>query len=89
MRLAATLERTVQVRYGGLETMKKRQKIVKLVISSCKDCPHCKIQSSPYTGDSFDMADDDWLCMKADKFIVVSERFWTANKTPIPQWCPL
>jgi hypothetical protein len=69
--------------------MKKRQKIVKLVISSCKECPHLREEQSPFTGDSFDMIDVDWYCTKAGKAICMSNRPWEAEKSPIPQWCPL
>lgn len=31
-------------------------------ITSCKQCPHLKQITSPYTGDSFDMMDVDSIC---------------------------
>ena len=72
-----------------------------LKISNCLDCPHVKTVSSPYTGDSFDMCDEDVVCTMANgrhqyrdgtmkgKAIVVSERWRLREQCKVPTWCPL
>ena len=63
-------------------------KKVLLSIGHCKECRYLKREQSPYTGDSFDMADEDWKCTKKNRYVVVSER-WGLDRLPIPEWCPL
>lgn len=74
-------------------------------IDNCMDCPHMAQITSEYTGDSFDMADEDVICTnpKAPKrheirgvhdriigrAIVVSERWLKRSMTKIPDWCSL
>jgi hypothetical protein len=54
-------------------------------------CPKCKIEQSPYTGDSFDMIDEDAFCTAKKKYLSVSSRPWQLEKElkRIPEWCPL
>lgn len=64
----------------------------KITITCCRECPHLKITRAPYTGDSFDMIDEDAGCTLAKKSLAVSERPWQLErilKGPIPKWCPL
>jgi hypothetical protein len=75
-------------------------------IANCLDCPfHKRITSeyTEYTGDSFDMADEDVICTKvkrkrpirgahetvSGRAIVVSERWNLRKQCVVPDWCPL
>jgi hypothetical protein len=76
-----------------------------LKINNCTDCPHMVCITSPYTGDSFDMADEDFICTHPDtslreqhrgahgtvtgRYILVAERWATRAMTKVPIWCPL
>ena len=80
-------------------------KTVNLKIDNCQDCPHYRTITSEYTGDSFDMADEDSLCTHPKTVgrrackgaheavwgrpIVVSERWLKRTDTVVPKWCPL
>ncbi len=76
-------------------------KTVSLKIDNCLDCPHSKKVTSCYTGDSFDMADQDVVCTLAPgshksqdgvikgKAITVSERWNLRKECVVPKWCPL
>ena len=63
----------------------------KIVITGCIQCPHVKQVQSPFTGDSFDMIDEDAYCVKANRMLAVSCRPWELTKIlkTIPVWCPL
>ncbi len=74
-------------------------------IDNCINCPHHKRITSAYTGDSFDMADEDSICVnpatsrRSDqrgahetvhgRMIYGSERWWKKEYTAVPDWCPL
>lgn len=73
-----------------------------LKIENCLDCPHSKRVTSPYTGDSFDMADENVVCTKTPerktqhnpsgfRAMSVSERSLTQQRKDckVPSWCPL
>jgi hypothetical protein len=72
-----------------------------LTLDNCLDCPHHKVITSPYTGDSFDMGDVDVVCTLASgshrgqhetlkgRPISVSDRYAKRSETTIPKWCPL
>lgn len=74
-----------------------------LKITNCLDCPHHKRITSAYTGDSFDMSDEDVICTKVrnkrairgahetvkGRAIVVSERWDIRQQCTIPTWCPI
>jgi hypothetical protein len=72
-----------------------------LKLENCLDCPHHKVITSEYTGDSFDMGDVDVVCTLANgthkgaherikgRAISVSDRFAKRSETKIPKWCPL
>lgn len=74
-----------------------------LKIDNCKQCPHMKKITSTYTGDSFDMSDEDAVCTHPSlrgeirgahetlkgKVIWGSERWWKPAHTVVPKWCPL
>lgn len=78
------------------------KKVIKTIkIENCLDCPHSKKITSPYTGDSFDMSDEDLVCTLSPsqvkgqhetikgKVIWPSERWWKREHGTIPKWCPL
>jgi hypothetical protein len=79
-----------------------KEKSVSLKITNCLDCPHHKKITSQYTGDSFDMADEDVICTLANggphrgahetvkgRMIVGSERWNLRKYTTVSTWCPL
>jgi hypothetical protein len=83
-----------------MKTVKPRT--VQVPVSNCLDCPHVKRVTSSYTGDSFDMSDEDVICslvttnkhrcqegLIVGKPIVVSERWRLREQCVIPDWCPL
>lgn len=67
-----------------------------LPITGCKQCPHMKQITSPYTGDSFDAGDVDSICTHPQvsqgeehkgqyksvfgRVLSVSDRPWQADK---------
>lgn len=77
--------------------------VVTLKIDNCLDCPHHKIITSTYTGDSFDMMDEDVVCTLAKgshrgqhetvkgRAVSVSERWPRRQREEcvVPKWCPL
>lgn len=81
--------------------MAKKLRTKSLKLTNCLDCPHHKRVTSTYTGDSFDMADEDVICTLAPgthrsqngndkgRAIVVSERWRLREQCTIPAWCPL
>jgi hypothetical protein len=70
-----------------------KTKTKKLVIMGCFWCPKCKREQSPYTGDSFDMVDEDAFCtgVTPRRILTASSRPWTLEKElkGFPEWCPL
>lgn len=66
-------------------------KTVTLKLTNCQDCPHHKNVQSPYTGDSFDMVDEDTICTLAqERIVTASNRPWEVRRnSTIPDWCPL
>lgn len=78
-------------------------KTVSLKIMNCLDCPHHKKVTSTYTGDSFDMSDEDVVCTLADgqhrsqdgiikgRAVSLSERWPKRQREEcaVPTWCPL
>ena len=75
---------------------------IRLKITNCLNCPHSKTITSQYTGDSFDMIDQDVVCMMVKgqehrgqhervegQPIVCGERHNLRSYCGVPDWCPL
>jgi hypothetical protein len=76
-----------------------------LPLDNCLDCPHHRKITSPYTDDSFDMSDEDVICVNEQlkdrkecrgqfekvlgRPILLSERWRLREQCTIPDWCPL
>jgi hypothetical protein len=80
----------------------RKPKTVALKIANCLDCPHHKKVTALYTGDSFDMIDEDVVCTLAKgqhrsqdgiikgRCITGSNRPWQSRaQCAVPTWCPL
>jgi hypothetical protein len=74
-------------------------KTVSLKLDNCLDCPHHKVITSQYTGDSFDAGDVDVVCTLADgtRPARTHQRQGHQRQRPVrersecavPPWCPL
>lgn len=56
-------------------------------LSSCRECPNCRIYLDIDSDDWFNYNDEAAFCEKADKWIERMLRPY--EKVLIPDWCPL
>ena len=81
--------------------MKDETRTATLTITNCLDCPHHKVITSRYTGDSFDMGDVDVVCTLAEgvhtgqcerikgRAVTAGDRYAKRVECAVPVWCPL
>jgi hypothetical protein len=60
--------------------------IIKLEITSCKECPHFDTKNQ-WSSDGWDRM-EDWFCNKVKKTIASSVEWHEESRIEVPEFCP-